>query len=802
MSERPSYFLRTLTILTLAIALSVPTFAGDIVSNIQVISLNGQSTQTALEQVVFSTISTKVGQELSLPQLSKDVAALVKTAGIENAMTRVDSLPDGTRQVLFLVSLRPRLQEIAFRGRNSISERKLRALVKSKVGEVLDERQIAADRKAIINKYEDSGYRGTAVTHEIEMLENTDGARLTFVIIEQPRYKLKGVAFEGNTIFTDAELQDAILTKRAWWRYIFRMGNWYNAQLQSMDISRIVALYGTKGYLDAQVTSVETRHEENNPLWVTPVYHIEEGVCYSLRNVTISGNENFSSEDLLRRRQLKSGQVFDTSLAERDLDAMKAPYQNHGYLDLVFNAKLTKDAANGVVDVDYQVSEGSVSRISQIIISGNTYTADRVIRREMAIFEDDLADARKIQLSKNRLENLGYFSQVDILPKTTENPDRRDLAVQVTEKPTGSISLGAAFSTEDSVMGTLELTEANFSLQKLLRMEKPKGDGQRMRAYIALGADTSAVNLSLTEPSLFDSPFSLTNEVFLNTRFEDDYDERHVGYGLTLSLPVAFNVPFLPSHTEYWKLALGLRIEHIRISNLDDEEKFDPKDESTWPDEWDYPEGRVYALQEDEGGKFANRIILSMNRDTRNHTVFPTRGSRVDLDVEYVTRALGSYADYIKLHAGAQLYLPVYEDIFLRLSADADTVEHISGDPVRVFDRYFAGGFGTIRGFKRHYVSPVNGNENSIGGSTLLVGTAEFIKPIKNFMFFKVFCDVGNVWWDSFDADLGDLNASIGVGIQFKALPLRLDYGYPIVTQNKHLDDASGRFHFSITTSF
>ncbi|MBQ4481546.1 MAG: outer membrane protein assembly factor BamA [Victivallales bacterium] len=801
MSERPHSILRSLAAFIVLAALSCPLFAGDIVSRIQVVSLRGQSNQAALEQVVFSTIGTKVGQELSLPQLSKDVAALVKTAGIENAQTRVDTLEDGTRQVVFLVTLRQRVAEIAFRGRNSISERKLRLLVKSKVGELLNETQIAADRKAIIDKYENSGYRGTSVTHEIEPIEGTDGVRLTFVVVEQPRHKLKGVAFEGNSAFTHDELQDAILTKRAWWRYIFRVGNWYNSQLQGIDISRIEALYGTRGYLDAKVTSVELRYDEN-PLWVTPVYHIEEGTCYHLRNVSITGNEKFTAEDLLKRRLMEPGQVYDTSLAERDLDAMKARYQNLGYLDLDFHAKLTKDPAAGTVDVAYQVTEGSPSRINQILISGNTYTADRVIRREMAIFEDELADARKIQTSKNRLENLGYFSQVEILPKTTENPDRRDLSVQVTEKPTGSIALGAAFSTEDSVLGYLELTETNFSLNKLLHLEKPKGDGQRMRAYIAIGSDTSAVNLSLTEPSLFDSPFALTNELFLNTRFEDEYDERHVGYGITLSWPIAFQLPFIPEHKEFWRIGLGLRFEHIRVSDLDDEEKFDAKDESTWPSEWDYPEGRVYALQADEGGEFANRIVLALSRDTRNHTLFPTRGSRIDLDVEYVTKALGSYADYLKFHAGAQVFLPVYEDIILRLSADADTVEHLSGDDVRVFDRYFAGGFGTIRGFKRHYVSPVNGNENSIGGSTMLVGTAEFIKPIKNFMFFKVFCDVGNVWWDSFDADLSDLNASIGVGIQFRALPIRLDYGYPIITQNKHLDDASGRFHFSITTSF
>ena len=790
----------TATILVAACC-ALPLAAADTVSRIQVVALSGASNQSALEQVVLSTIGTKVGQELSLPQLSKDVTALIKTPGIENAQTRVDTLEDGTRQVVFLVTLRLRLQEIAFRGRNAIAEKKLRILVKSKLGEPLNERQIAADRKAIIEKYEKVGYRGTAVTHEIEPMGKGDGARLTFVIVEQPRHKLKGVAFEGNTVFTDSELQDAILTKRAWWRYIFRVGNWYNEQLQALDMNRIVSLYGTKGYLDAQVTKVELRQEEN-PLWVTPVYHIDEGICYRLRNVTITGNEKFSSEDLLKRRQLTSGMPYDTAMAERDLDAMKAPYQNLGYLDLDFRPTLNKDTENGAVDLSYQVTEGSPSRINQILISGNTYTADRVIRRELTILEEDLADARKIRQSKNRLENLGYFSNVEILPKTTENPDRRDLSVQVEEKPTGSISVGAAFSTEDSVMGFLELSETNFSLQKLLKLEKPKGDGQRMRAYVGLGKDTTSVNISLTEPSIFDSPFELTNELFLNTRYEDEYDERHVGYGLTLAWPVAFQIPFIPEHTEYWRIAMGMRIEHIRISNLDREEKFDPKDDSTWPERWRYPKGRLYALKEDEGGEFANRLILSLSRDTRNHFVFPNRGSRVDLDLEYITRALGSYADYAKFHAGAELYLPVFEDIFLRLAANAETVEHVSGDDVKVFDRYFAGGFGTIRGFKRRYVSPVNVNENSIGGSTMLVGTAELIKPIKNFMFFKIFCDVGNVWWDSFDADFGDLNASIGLGIQFRALPVRLDYGYPIVTKNDHLDGTHGRFHFSITTSF
>ena len=788
--------------LTLLVASLMCLLHAEIVSKINIIDMGGTAIQASLEQVVYKAIGTKVGQELSLPQLSQDVEALAKTRGIDDVQTKVDTLEDGTAQVTFMVTLRQRIAEVRFQGNTKYTEKSLQSNAKTRAGEMVDEKRQADDRKAIMDRYEKAGYHGTTVTQEFTSTEDgTSRVILTYIINEATRAKLKGTAFQGNTVFASGELSSAIMTRRQWWRYIFRFGNYYNPALRNMDISRIVDLYGTRGYLDAQVVNVEEVYLDEEKNWVLPTYVIEEGTPYTLGTRTFEGNTKFSNDELLAQAVLKNGDIYNTARAEEDLDAMKALYEAQGYLDLRFRPEMEKDEENHLVNVHYVVNEGEPSRIGEITVTGNTYTRDHVIRRELAIYEEDLADARKILLTKNRLENLGYFQSVNIIPKTTENPARRDLSIEVTEKPTGSISVGAAFSSEDSVMGFLELSETNFSLQRLLNLEKPKGDGQRMRAYISIGSHSSNVDISLLEPSLFDSPFDLNNEIFLNNRYEDEYDERHVGYGITLGWPVAFQLPFLKDHTEYWRMGVGIRMEGISISNLDDEEKFDEND-GDYPDNVRFRDGKNYSIRRDKGTKFTNRLIFNMTRDTRNHFIFPSNGSRVQMNLEYVTKALGSYADYMKFHLGAETYLPVYEDIFLRLSADGYTVEHFSGSDVRIFDRYFAGGYGTIRGFKRHDVSPVNRNENSIGGKTMLVGTTEIIKPIKNFMFFKLFCDVGNVWWDSFDADLGDLNMSIGAGIQFRQVPLRLDYGYPIVTKGKHLDGKSGRFHFSIDYSF
>ena len=207
---------------------------------------------------------------------------------------------------------------------------------------------------------------------------------------------------------------------------------------------------------------------------------------------------------------------------------------------------------------------------------------------------------------------------------------------------------------------------------------------------------------------------------------------------------------------------------------------------------------RGHILADEEDSYVANRLLWRVSRDTRNAYLFPTRGSRISLQTEFVTKALGSYETYGKLDLAATKYIPIFRDFILKLDANYGSA---TGDDAAIFDRYFAGGIGTVRGFKRRKVAPVDCYEDPLGGNSIVTGTVELIKPVMNFMYVSTFLDAGNVWWDELEMKLDDLNYSVGVGVQFKTVPVSIYYGYPIETTYDHIRK-SGRLHFNIGITY
>ncbi|NLF94416.1 MAG: outer membrane protein assembly factor BamA [Oligosphaeraceae bacterium] len=783
-------FIRHLALFMMLLCLTAAQAAE--IGQVTVRATGGQILQDALEQLVYATIRCKVGGEFNPKVLTEDIAALYGTGNFQDIQTSSETGADGKVQVLFMVVPKKLVTAIEIAGNEVYKDSSLRHLLKQKLEVPADDQTVAADCAAIMEKYRSGGYYGTTVSSSFKDSADGSTCTLTYTVQESPRTKLQGVIFSGNTVFDDSEISSLLLTKRQWWRYIFRFGNYFNEQLLHYDKKKISDLYATRGYLDFAVEDVELRYDEERK-WVTVVFKFYEGEPYTVGKISLEGNSRFTAAELLSKTTLASGQVYDSRLESLDITAMRREYETQGYGELKFIPRHDSDRSTQLVDITYKVVEGTPSRIRDIVIVGNEITKNKVIQRELAIQADDNTDLSRISLSKQRLQNLGYFESVEVYPIATPVPDLRDLRIDLKEKSTGTMSVGAGFSSEDSVMGFLEFTETNFDLSRLFDWP-PKGGGQRFRAYLGVGTDVQNISLSLIEPAFLDRNLELANDLFVNTRFEDEYDERHIGGSSMLSWPIAFRLPGVEK-VEFWRLGLGIRIEHIRISDVDDL-RWEDDDEA---EHYDYIN---YSLEDEEGGEFANRLILRLTRDTRDQFRFPTRGSRVALESEFVTSALGSYSNYFKFHAGGTKYVPVVQDFVLKMSLDGWAASHLSGDDIRIFDRYFGGGYGTIRGFKRRDVSPVNYNENPIGGLTMLMSSVELIKPIKDFMFVSIFTDIGNTWWDSFDADLGELNMSVGIGVQFKAVPIRLDYGYPVNTSGDYLDGKGGRFHFNIGISY
>ncbi len=752
---------------------------------VRIESMSDKVPLAVLEQIVGYTAQSKPGTEFKPNVVSDDISRLVKSGKFDDVRIRTGVSKDGKVILTFVLKPKPVVGDIYIKGATYYKSKRLANLLKLEPGQILDEKVLASDREALLQKYRGAGYFGTAVT-TVRSEEKDGSVDISYVIREEKRYKLKQVYFENNTAFDLNELRSSIITRRQWWRYILRLGNYYNEQNIALDKDKLKHLYGTKGYLDFSVAEVKQEPMDNGK-WIKVTYVLEEGRPYKVGKVTVEGNVRFKSDELLKLARTKAGDVYNVDREAADTESMRGEYERLGYMDLRFYPVHVKDGDNCIVDVNYKVREGGVSNVRNIVITGNETTKDEVIRRELAIAPGDLGDMGRVRASKNRLMNLGYFESVEILPSSTEQESLKDLRIELKEKATGQISLGAGFSSEDSAIAFIEFTETNFDLARIFNWP-PKGDGQRLRARMQLGDDVINGIISHTEPWFLDKRLELSTDFYWRERYEDEYDQRSVGAGQMLSWPVSFRLPGM-SYIENWRMGLGYRFEHVKISDVD---THDPEKAMT---HGDFVKGRVIADEEDS--YWANRLIFRMSRDTRNAFNYPTRGSRLVFQAEYVTEAMGSYESYGRYSINYTKYIPFIRDMVLKLDAGYSTSD---GDKAAIFDRYFAGGIGTVRGFKRRDVAPVDCYEDPLGGNSMFMGTIELIKPVKDFMFVSTFLDAGNVWWD--ECDFGSLNYSVGVGVQFRALPVSIYYGYPISTDYDHLDNSSGRIHFNIGISY
>lgn len=784
-----------LRVAVLALGMCVAAHAERIV-RIRIQSTSPNVDPAALEQVVLGHITSKPGTTYDMRRVSADIEALMKSGSFEDVNVKKEDLAGEEVELVFVVLPKRMVRGFGFVGNEHFKEKKLRSLLTHPAGAPLDEGLLSRDIAEMIKKYRVAGYFGAAVTFEVLPVPNTSDVNVTLHVVEGPRAKLKKVAFVGNTAIPDGTLRKTVRTKRPWWRYIFRWGNYYNRDLVVVDKDLLRQAYTEEGYLDFAVSDVEETFSANGK-WVTLVYHIAEGGPYTVSAIGLEGNERFSTETLSQLLKVKPGDTYRASAEERDTDALRRQYEPLGYLDLRCFPMHTRDPQTHTVVVDYRIREGQPCHIRDIMIVGNTVTKDYVIRRELAILPGDLGDAGLVRQSEGRLKNLNYFDKVEISPLATEQEDLRDLRISLAEKRTGQLMVGGTFSSEDSLVGFVEVTQSNFDWRNWPTF---RGGGQRARMRAQLGSKTTDFVVSFTEPWWLERQLRLDLDAFLTTRYEDEYDQTEAGLGMSVSRAWK---PFDADQAD-WRQSFGLRIRQVSLDNFGDELYGNAA----------YPLGdpmrtdsRLLTDMEQNDSVFANRFTYSMSRDTRNRPsiLFPTSGSRVDFNADLVTQLLGAYSDYFLLSIDGTKYYPVFKESVLKVRGRIGAAGEIAGEDIGVFDRFFAGGVGTIRGFDRREAGPVDddGRENPMGGRTLAIGSVELIRPFASWVQASVFTDFGNVWEDSYSIG-GGINASVGVGLrlQLPIGPVNLAYGFPVITDQAHLSDNSGRLHFNIGTSF
>jgi len=420
--------------------------------------------------------------------------------------------------------------------------------------------------------------------------------------------------------------------------------------------------------------------------------------------------------------------------------------------------------------VHYNIEEGTRSFVNRVNIEGNTRTKDKVIRREVLVAPGDVFNTVRVDTTKKRLENLGYFAKVETYPEETDIPGRKDLTILVQEKRTGSLSFGGGFSTVDKLVGFAELTQGNFDL---FNWPSFTGGGQKFRLRLQYGTERKDFILTITEPYFLDRRLSLTGQAFYteSNYLSADYDQRNYGFLFELRKPI----------NAYMYGTLGYTLQNVDIFNV----------AASSPE---------FILS--QSGTFTeSKLLSSLVFDSRDNPLLSRRGQRITFSPSIAGGFLGGDTQIYAFDLEGSQYFHLPKDTILLLNGEVATVSQWgSGSVVPIYERLFLGGSNNLRGFPFREVGPQQNGE-PIGGQSMARATLEWTFPIiekaRGALFYDTGFDNSSAWSFGFNHIASDVG--IGLRLDLPIGPLRLDYGYPVMRDGYN---GGGHFNFNVGYQF
>ena len=724
---------------------------------------------TVSKERILNNMRTKIGRPYSIGVAEEDVRNLYQTTKVFNVRIFGDPTPDGIK-VIVVVQTKGTVKEVFIEGASQISASKLRKQISTKPGTELTESDVEADRQKILSLYQEKGYKDTDVKTEIKTDDKTGKSTVTFAIAEAGKTVIRRINFEGNEHFSAKQLRKVIKTrKHTLFSFLDKSGHVDKDQL-SQDIDALREFYQKHGYEDVKIGDpAVTRTEGKADVELS--FSIQEGPQYHVGSVTVTATKLFTTKEIDTALLLREGSVYSPEGVQADVKRIQDAYGSRGYIDTQVTPVMTP-GANQQISLTYRIDEGAQSYVERVDISGNTRTKDKVIRRELAVGPGDVYNSVLAEASKARLKNLNYFERVDVFPSDTMVPGKKDMNVVVSEKRTGSLNFGAGYSTIDSVLGFVEVTQSNFDITNWPTFT---GGGERFRARAQVGAQRKDFIVSLTEPYFLDYQLAVGGELFYHDAdyLSTIYNQRN--YGFDLYTRKAIN------DVLSWRL--DYRLEDITIYNVDI--------------------NASQTFKDDEGTHLKSQISPSLVYDTRDSVFLTRKGTRAELTAYVSGGPLGGNDSVYGADLQAAHYISLPWDTILTFAGEVATVDNwSSSDHVPIFDRLYLGGSNNLRGFKFRDVGPKDQNNDSIGGNTMARLTAEYTYPIVDRVRGAFFYDTGFVNSAAYSFGGSNIASDVGIGLRLDLPigPIRLDYGYPV--QKGDATSTSGHFNFNIGYQF
>jgi outer membrane protein insertion porin family len=766
------------------------------------VAVRGASTIEA--PTIISRSALVVGGIADPAAIRDAIKAVYRMGYFDEVAVEQEPGDDGVHLVI-VVSERPLLTEIRYEGFAQVGEDKLKEQVTLTPQTFVDLRAVSAAAAKIQHYYQSEGY-GDARVIPVTKTVAPGSVSVTFYVEEGERAKIRVVAFAGNSRVPSKRLRTVVSTRPYSWltSWVTSRGIFKQDELDQ-DAERLRDFYLNEGYVQVQVGAPKiSPAPKGKGLQVT--FPVEEGDQYTVARIQVSGHALFSTPDLLSGLALREGDIFRRNLLRQDMTRLTDRYGERGYAFVDIRPQFVPKPDSRSIDLTYEIREGRPVTVRTIAIEGNEKTYDRVIRRELRVAEQELVDTTALKRSFQRINNLNFFENVEILPNPIGD-DQMDITVRVKEKPTGTFSLGGGYSSVDGVIFQANIEQGNLF-----------GRGQLLRARMEKSSRrTSDYTITFREPYLFDKPVAGTIDLYSNERQYTTYKDARAGFAFGLRR--AFG--------EYASAGVTYTRERSRVFDLatflvtNPDPPFDQVRVSNAPQ----------AIQEEaaRGKVTTSSIGLSVARDTRDFAFDPREGQRHSLALELAGGPFGGDNQFYRFVTDHSVFFPVFWSTVFSLHL---RFGYLAGDQYPFAERFIVGGINTVRGFdygKAGRVDPLTGE--IFGGNKELIFNAEYLFPLipdakmKGVVFFdagRSFDDQGryrtiNPFTGEQQVITGpdgepmasgealrvrELRYSVGFGIRMLLPigPIRLEWGYNLDAQP---GEKTGAFpEFTIGTVF
>ena len=713
-----------------------------------------QGNQRVEDDAILRVTRSKVGDVFDEALLSEDLQSIYDMGWFDDVRVEVEKAPDGDT-VIFAVKEKPTIREIKFSGNVVIDDEKLNENIDISSGSILNIFRIRRNIKIIESLYKDKNYQNVKVSYKIIPLENNQ-ANLEFEIEEGEKVLIKKITFDGNSAYDSETLKKMMETdEKGFFSWLTSSGE-LNREVLQQDIYQLGAFYQNNGYAEARIGEPEIEYRDE---WIYILIKINEGPRFKMGRVDLAGDFIMPKEELIKNIKVVNEEYFNRDAIRQDVLTLTDIYADKGYAHADIFPDVKTNPENLTVDITFHITKNEPVYFERINIHGNTKTRDKVIRRELKVYEQDLYSSKKLKRSISDLYRLDYFEDVKVKPQKGSAEDRMILDIEVAEKPTGTFTFGGGYSAVDKLYVMASVSERNFL-----------GRGQTLELAVQTGGTSRQYTFGFTEPWLFDIPLSAGVDAYKMERDYDYYDRDSFGGALRFGYPV---FDFTRGYVKY-------AYDVSDISNVSE----------------------TYADYIYDGRNKESSISVSLVYDSRNRQFNPSEGSRHSITLKYA--GLWGNIGYAKATAETGWYFPLFWGTVGFLHGEGGYVEEVSGKYLPDYERFYLGGINSVRGFDWRGISPLI-DDVEIGGTEFVQLNVEFLFPIikESGLVGLFFYDAGNAWaTDNDEAEsYSGLRDSAGFGIRwFSPMgPLRLERGYIL---NPKPGEGSGRWEFSMGGSF